>query len=216
MEYTIKFTNGKRFIAFALLGMVLLIAIPIILRIKFGFDETTMIVLCFSGLVLPWFIGYFAAQQKVTILLSEDGLFTKKYGLIKWPEVDSLGLMDNNETEIFTIRLQSGKKISIPSTINNSLNRQTFLSFKNEVQSQIAQRKNTSQSTIQHSYAFEGKGYRLFGYALILILIIVTVYAITVGFKGEISGKELTGLITAYGAGLPMIARIFRKELFGN
>jgi hypothetical protein len=216
MEYTINFTNSNRLIGIGVIGMVLSSTIPIFLRISVGLDKTIMGWLFLTGILLPWIIAYFVSKQKETFLVNEIGLLTRKYGFIKWQQVEDLKLLDNVDDELFTIRLQSGTKIRIPSAINESPNRKTFLAFKSEVQSRVAQSRNATHNIIQHAYTFEGKGYRLLGYIFILALIIVTPYAIFLWVTGGMSAGKFVSAIVVYSSALPIIAKIFRNELFGR
>jgi hypothetical protein len=161
-------------------------------------------------------MAYFASKRNEYFLVNEDGLHTSKHGLVKWSEVHGLDLEDRLEAEVLTIRFKLKEKIVIPSKIEESANRQNFVAFREDVERRVAEAPNSEVGTMQHSYAYGGKGYRMFGYILLLALFLFTPYVLYVLVIGEMTPGKSGSVVLFYGCVLPMLGRIFREEIFGK
>ena len=216
MEYNIKFVNGNRLILLGVTGMILSVTIPIYLRINFNLDEALMIGLIPSILIISWFVAYLVSKQNEYFLITNDGLQTTKHGLVKWNEVHGLDIKDTHEHEVLAIRFKLREKISIPSKINDSPNRQTFVAFREDMERRVLEARNSEDGIMQHSYAYGGKGYRVLGYVLLLALILLTPYVLYVVAIGEMTAAKSISVFVVYASVLPLLGRIFRDEIFGR
>jgi hypothetical protein len=216
MEYNIKFINGNWLVAIGLTGIILSFAFPLYLKINFNIDEALMIGLIPSMLIVSCLIAYFASKRSEYFLVNEDGLHTSKHGLVKWSEVHGLNLEDRLEAEVLTIRLSLKEKIVIPSRIEESPNRQTFVAFRKDIEKRVSEASNTEVGTTQESYAYGGKGYRMLGYMLLLTVFLFTPYVLYILIMGDMTAKKFVAVIVVYSVTLPMLGRIFREEIFGR
>ncbi|SFH29494.1 hypothetical protein [Pontibacter chinhatensis] len=217
MKYTINFVNGNRLVTIGFIGVVLSFALPPYLHITFNTEDTLMIGLIPSMLVISCLLAYFSSKRSQYFLVNDDGLYTSKHGLIKWGEVRGLELKDGAGTEVLIIRFKLRGRIVIPSKIDDSLNRQTFVAFREDVASHISRATAAAETkTIQHSYAYSGKGYRVFGYILLLALFLLTPYVFYLLVTEGMTAKKMVSVLVVYTLTLPMLGRIFRDEIVGR
>lgn len=196
--------------------MILSIALPIFLNINFNIKEALMIGVIPLMLVISCFTAYFASKRSEYFLVNEDGLHTSKHGLVKWSEVHSLDLEERLESEVLTIRLRLKEKIVIPSRIEESLSRQTFVAFTKDVERRISEASDSEIGPLQQSYAYGGKGYRMLGYLFLLTLFLFTPYVLYTLVIGDMTAKKFVSVIVVYSVTLPILGRIFRDEIFGK
>lgn len=80
----------------------------------------------------------------------------------------------------------------------------------------VSEAPNSEVGTMQHSYAYGGKGYRIFGYILLLVLFLFTPYVLYSLVIGDMTAGKFVSVIVVYSVTLPMLGRIFREEIFGK
>jgi hypothetical protein len=216
MDYNIKYFNGLKLIAIGTIGMTFSIALPIYLKINFNLDHKIMVLLISSGSLISWILGYLMSKKNEFFTVNEKGLFNRKFGWIKWEDVESVNLKDYYENEILTIRFKLKHKISIPSNINSSQNRSQFLAFKKDLINWVSRVPNSKSGIIHKTYAYAGKGFKLLGYISILAIILVTIYTINSWMEGEMSARKIPALIMVYSSAFTLIARIFRGSFSGG
>ncbi|MER2997573.1 hypothetical protein [Pontibacter populi] len=213
MEYNIKFISGNRLIALGTIGVILSIAIPIYLRINFSIGSGLMGGLIFSGILLSFLFAYLNSKRNEYFVINEQGMTTRKYGEIKWEEVLGLNLDDRDEHEVFTIKLKSNHKISIPSKIDDSLNRKIFVAFQEEVTRRVAENKKSGDEVLQYSSTYDGKVYRYIAFAMAIVLILVTLYVLYLIITGEITLKTLSAVFLIYASCLPLIIKVAQAKM---
>lgn len=216
MEYNIKFIQAGRLLGIGIVGNIISIIVPIYLKNSSIINVNQVGGLFLSGFVFSWVLAYFTSKRSDYYHINNEGLLTKKFGLVKWKDIKSLKLVDYSESEIYTIRFHGNRKITIPSKINNSTNRKTFVAFINEIEKRVSQERGSIKEITQYAYAYEGKGIRIMGYVTILMLLIITPYVVYCWITGKMEAKKIGALATIYGSALPFLYNIFRKRLFGR
>jgi hypothetical protein len=146
-------------------------------------------------------------------MINDNGLTTKKYGRIQWDEVHSLNLENRNEHEVFTIRFKFNQRISIPSKIDKSQNRETYVAFQEEVVRRVAEVKRTGDEIVQYSNPYAGKVYRYLAYAMIIVLILLTPYVLYLTITGELTLKKLSAILLIYASTMPLIFNVAQAKI---
>ena len=213
MEYKIKFIAGGRLIVIGFVGMVLSIAIPICLQINFGISSGLMGGLILSGTLLSFYLSYRASKQSEHFIINDQGLTTRKHGEIPWKEIHSLNLEDRNEHEVFTIKFRFNHKISIPSKIDESQNREIFVAFKQEVERRITEEIRPTDGLLHYSNAYDRKVYRYLSYIITIVLILLTPYVLYMVVAGEMTLKKLSAFLLIYASPIPLIVNIMQARM---
>ncbi|MEJ8756728.1 hypothetical protein WG947_06965 [Pontibacter sp. H259] len=213
MEYKIKYIAGGRLIAIGSIGMVLSIAIPIYLQINFGISSGLMGGLILLGTLLSFYLAYLASKQSEHFIINDQGLTTRKHGEILWKEIQSLNLEDRNEHEVFTIKFRFNHKISIPSKIDESQNRETFVAFKEEVERRITEALSPVDELPQYSNAYDRKVYRYLAYIITIVLILLTPYVLYLVVAGEMTLKKLSAILLIYASSIPWILNVMQARM---
>ncbi|MBD1399035.1 hypothetical protein H9Q13_17850 [Pontibacter sp. JH31] len=213
MEYNIKFVAGGRLIAVGFVGMVLSISIPVYLEVNFGISGGLMGGLILSGTLLSFYLAYLVSKQSEHFIINDQGLTSRKHGEILWNEIHSLNIEDRNELEVFTIKFRFDQEISIPSKIDESQNRKTFVAFKEEVERRMTEEIRPTDELLQYSNHYDRKVHRYVAYVMTIVLILLIPYILYLVVAGEMTLKKLSAILLIYGSSMPLIVNVMQARM---